>query len=77
MREETITGAGSPEVPFILLPLEQAKIVFIFSTALLLILLGIGRAVLGERPMSRTILETCAIAAAAAVAGALVGLLVS
>jgi VIT1/CCC1 family predicted Fe2+/Mn2+ transporter len=70
-------AAMTPVIPFILLPLEQAKIVFIIGTAVLLILLGIGRAILGERPMLRTILETCAIAAAAAIAGALVGLLVS
>jgi len=70
-------AAMTPVIPFILLPLEQAKIVFIIGTAVLLILLGIGRAILGERPMFRTILETCAIAAAAAIAGALVGLLVS
>lgn len=70
-------AAMTPVVPFIFLPLEQAKIVFIIGTAILLILLGIGRAILGERPMFRTILETCAIAAAAAIAGALVGLLVS
>jgi len=70
-------AAMTPVIPFIFLPLEQAKIVFIFGTALLLILLGIGRAKLGERPMFRTILETCSIAAAAAIAGALVGLLIS
>ncbi len=70
-------AAMTPVIPFIFLPLEQAKIVFIFSTALLLILLGIGRAKLGERPMFRTIIETCAIAATAAIAGALVGLLIS
>lgn len=70
-------AAMTPVIPFIFLPLEQAKVVFIFSTALLLILLGIGRAKLGERPMFRTIIETCAIAAAAAIAGALVGLLIS
>lgn len=67
----------TPVIPFIFLPLEQAKVVFIIGTAVLLIRLGIGRAILGERPMFRTILETCAIAAAAAIAGALVGLLVS
>jgi vacuolar iron transporter family protein len=70
-------AAMTPVIPFIFLPLEQAKVVFIFGTALLLILLGIGRAKLGERPMFRTVLETCAIAAAAAIAGALVGLLLS
>jgi len=70
-------AAMTPVVPFIFLPLAQAKIVFIFTTALLLLLLGIGRAKLGERPMFRTIIETCAIAATAAIAGALVGLLIS
>jgi VIT1/CCC1 family predicted Fe2+/Mn2+ transporter len=70
-------AAMTPVIPFILLPLEQAKIVFILGTALLLILLGIGRAKLGQRPMVRTVLETFAIAAAAAVAGALVGLMIS
>jgi vacuolar iron transporter family protein len=70
-------AAMTPVVPFIFLPLAQAKIVFIFTTAILLILLGIGRAKLGQRPMVRTVLETFAIAAAAAVAGALVGLMIS
>ena len=70
-------AAMTPVVPFIFLPLEQAKIVFIFGTAILLVLLGIGRAKLGERPLARTVLETFAIAAAAAIAGALVGLLIS
>jgi VIT1/CCC1 family predicted Fe2+/Mn2+ transporter len=70
-------AAMTPVIPFILLPLEQAKVVFIIGTAVLLILFSIGRAILGERPMFRTILETCTIAAAAAIAGALVGLLVS
>lgn len=70
-------AAMTPVVPFIVLPLGQAKIVFIFGTGILLILLGIGRAKLGERPMLRTILETVVIAATAAIAGALVGLLVS
>lgn len=70
-------AAMTPVIPFIFLPLEQAKIVFIFGTALLLVLLGIGRARLGERPMLRTVLETFVIAAAAAIAGALVGMLIS
>jgi len=70
-------AAMTPVVPFIFLPLGQAKIVFIFGTFILLVLLGIGRAILGERPMLRTVLETVLIAAAAAIAGALVGLLVS
>ncbi len=70
-------AAMTPVVPFIFLPLAQAKIVFIFGTVILLILLGIGRAKLGERPMFRTVLETVAIAATAAIAGALVGLMIS
>ena len=70
-------AAMTPVVPFIFLPLAQAKIVFIIGTVILLTLLGIGRAKLGERPMFRTVLETVAIAATAAIAGALVGLMIS
>lgn len=70
-------AAMTPVVPFIFLPFAQAKIAFLFTTAALLILLGIGRAKLGQRPMLRTILETCAIAAAAAVAGAVVGMMIT
>lgn len=40
-------------------------------------LLGIGRAKPGERPLFRIILETCAVAVTAAIAGALVGLMLS
>jgi vacuolar iron transporter family protein len=70
-------AAMTPVIPFIFLPLPQAKIVFIIGTALLLILLGIGRAKLGNHPVLRTVLETFVIATAAAIAGALVGLLIS
>jgi len=70
-------AAMTPVVPFIVLPLAQAKVAFLFTTATLLILLGIGRARLGKRPMLRTVLETFAIAATAAVAGAIVGMLIT
>ncbi|WP_321506010.1 hypothetical protein [uncultured Methanoregula sp.] len=70
-------AAMTPVIPFIFLPLPLAKNVVIIGTAVLLIIPDIGRAKSGERPMFGTILETCAIAAAAVFAGALVGLMIS
>jgi VIT1/CCC1 family predicted Fe2+/Mn2+ transporter len=67
----------TPVIPFALLPFDQARVVCIAGTALLLILLGIGRAKIGKRPATRTVLETMAIATAAAIAGVLIGLLIS
>jgi hypothetical protein len=57
----------------------HAKIVFIITTAPLPLLLDTRRAKRGQRLMvwGRTMLETFAIAATAAVAGALVVLLIS
>jgi vacuolar iron transporter family protein len=59
----------TPVVPFAILPLEQAKYVCIAGTAVLLLLLGLGRARLGQRPVARTVIETLAIATAAGIAG--------
>jgi VIT1/CCC1 family predicted Fe2+/Mn2+ transporter len=70
-------AAMTPVIPFAFLPLPQAKIVCIAGTAVLLILLGIGRARIGKRNVLRTVLETVAIAAAAAIAGAFIGWLIS
>ena len=67
----------TPVIPFALLPFDQARVVCIAGTAVLLILLGIGRAKIGNCPAMRTVLETMAIAATAAVAGVLIGLLIS
>ena len=66
----------TPVIPFAILPFDQARVVCIAGTAILLILLGIGRAKIGNRPAMRTVLETMAIATAAAIAGVLIGLLI-
>jgi VIT1/CCC1 family predicted Fe2+/Mn2+ transporter len=70
-------AAMTPVLPFAFLPLPEAKIVCIAGTAVLLILLGIGRARIGNRNVLRTVLETVAIATAAAVAGVFIGWLIS
>jgi vacuolar iron transporter family protein len=66
----------TPVIPFAFLPFAEARIVCIGGTATLLVLLGIGRSMIGNRPMGRTVLETIAIATAAAMAGVLIGLLI-
>jgi len=67
----------TPVIPFALLPFAEARVVCIAGTATLLILLGIGRARIGNRPVVRTVLETIAIATAAAIAGVMIGWLIS
>jgi VIT1/CCC1 family predicted Fe2+/Mn2+ transporter len=70
-------AAITPVIPFAFLPLEQAKIACIAGTAVLLFLLGLGRARVGKRPVFRTVLETMAIATAAGIAGVIFGLLMT
>jgi VIT1/CCC1 family predicted Fe2+/Mn2+ transporter len=70
-------AAMTPVIPFAFLPLDQAKIACIAGTALLLFLLGLGRARIGRRPVFRTVLETMAIATAAGIAGVVFGLLLT
>ena len=67
----------TPVIPFALLPFVEARVVCIAGTATLLILLGIGRAKIGNRNTVRTVLETIAIATTAAVAGIIIGGLIS
>lgn len=70
-------AAMTPVIPFAFLPLAEAKTACIAGTALLLFLLGIGRARLGQRPVFRTVLETMAIATAAGIAGIIFGLMIT
>ena len=70
-------AAMTPVIPFAFLPVEQAKYVCIAGTAVLLLLLGIGRARLGQRPLFRTVLETMAIATAAGIAGVIFALIIT
>jgi VIT1/CCC1 family predicted Fe2+/Mn2+ transporter len=71
-----LLAAFTPVIPFALFSLATARIVSIAATALLLIVLGIGRGVIGKKNIVRTTIETLAIAAAAAAAGLLIGKLV-
>lgn len=68
-----IIAAMIPVIPFALWPIEQASYVSIAATALVLIVLGIARARIGKRRVLSTTLQTLGIAAAAGVAGVLVG----
>jgi vacuolar iron transporter family protein len=62
-------AAAVPIVPFVLLPIPQARIVSGAVTLMLLIGLGVGRARVAKRDTLRTVLETVAIGIAAALAG--------
>jgi len=70
-------AAFVPVIPFAFLPLESARIVSLIITATLLLLLGVGRGLVGHRNVVLTALETLGIAAAAALAGFLIGRLVT
>jgi len=69
-------AAFVPVLPFAFLPLGSARTVSLIVTTLLLLLLGIGRGIIGHKNVIVTALQTLAIAAAAAVAGLIVGSLV-
>ena len=70
-------AAFVPVIPFAFLPLGTARLTSLIITAILLLLLGVGRGLVGHRNVIRTALETLGIAAAAAVAGFLIGKLVT
>lgn len=70
-------AAFTPVVPFALLAIGQARIISLMVTAILLILVGIGRGLISHRNIALTAIETLAIAAAAAVAGVVIGKLIS
>jgi predicted membrane protein (TIGR00267 family) len=69
-------AASIPVIPFALFSLNTARIVSVIITTLLLILLGIGRALVAHQKMLITVLETVGIATAAAVAGVFIGKLI-
>lgn len=70
-------AAFVPVVPFAFLPLVNARLVSLIITAMLLLLLGVGRGLVGHRNVALTALETLGIATAAALAGFLIGKLVT
>ena len=70
-------AAAVPVVPFAIFGLGTARIVSLIVTFTLLVVLGIGRASIGRRQVLPTIAQTVGIATAAALAGLLVGKLIS
>ena len=72
-----LIAASVPVIPFALFGLNTARLVSVVITSLLLVLLGVGRAVIGRRAVVPTLLETISIAAGAAVAGFVIGSLVT
>jgi VIT1/CCC1 family predicted Fe2+/Mn2+ transporter len=70
-------AASVPVISFALLPLGPARLVSLIITAILLLLLGVGRGLVGHRNVVLTALETLGIATAAALAGFLIGKLVT
>ncbi len=67
----------APVLPFVFLPLGAARTVSLVVTTALLLLLGVGRGIIGHKNIAVTALQTLAIAAASWAAGLLVGSLVS
>jgi len=69
-------AAAVPILPFVLLPIAQARIVSGVVTVALLIGLGIGRAQLGQRGVIQTVAETVSIGVGAAIAGVGISVLI-
>jgi vacuolar iron transporter family protein len=69
-------AAAVPILPFVFLPILQARVVSGAVTVALLIGLGIGRARIAKRNTIRTVLETVSIGVAAALAGVAIGVMV-
>jgi VIT1/CCC1 family predicted Fe2+/Mn2+ transporter len=72
-----LIAAFVPVLPFAFLPLASARTVSLVVTALLLLALGVGRGIIGNKNVFVTALQTLAIAAAAGAAGLVVGLLIT
>lgn len=70
-------SAAVPIVPFMLLPVAEARVVSATITIALLVALGAGRARIGSRNTLRTGIETVSMGVAAALAGVAIGMLFS
>jgi VIT1/CCC1 family predicted Fe2+/Mn2+ transporter len=70
-------AASVPVIPFMLLDIETARVVSLVVTGALMAGLGVARGLIGHEPVWRTALQTMAIAGAAALAGVLIGRLVT
>jgi len=72
-----LLAASVPVIPFALFDIQTARIVSLIVTGMLMALLGIARGRIGGVNIWRTALQTMAIAGAAAVAGVIIGRLVT
>ena len=69
-------AAAVPILPFVFVPIPQARIISGVVTLALLVVLGIGRARIAKRSIVRTVAETVSIGIAAALAGVIIGVLI-
>jgi VIT1/CCC1 family predicted Fe2+/Mn2+ transporter len=72
-----LLAAGVPVVPFALFDIGTARIVSLVVTGGLMALLGVARGLIGHVNIWWTAVQTMAIAGAAALAGVIIGRLVS
>jgi vacuolar iron transporter family protein len=72
-----LVAASIPVIPFALFDIETARVVSLVVTGALMAVLGIARGRIGHEPIWRTALQTMTIAGAAALAGVLIGRLVT
>lgn len=72
-----LIAAGVPVIPFVFLPIQTAVVVALVATGLWMALLGIARGRIGGVNIWRSAVQTMAIAGAAALAGVLMGRLVT
>ena len=69
-------AAAVPILPFVFLPIPQARVISAIVTLALLVALGVGRARIAKRSIVRTVAETVSIGIAAALAGVLIGVII-
>ena len=69
-------ASAVPILPFVFVPIPQARIISGAVTLALLVVLGIGRARIAKRSTGRTVAETVSIGIAAALAGVIIGVLI-
>lgn len=72
-----LLAASVPVIPFVLFPLETARLVSLVVTGMLMAVLGVARGRIGGVNVWRTATETMAIAGVAALAGVAIGHLVA
>jgi vacuolar iron transporter family protein len=69
-------AAAVPILPFVFLPVAQARVVSAVMTIALLIALGVGRGRIAGRAIARTVVETVSVGVAAALAGVAISVLI-